>query len=529
VDDPVDERVRRRRVGILDQQRERSGARRHTRPAEGRSRSVAVGSVRARDLPAVREIVADERQAGRRLETEAPVRESILPGPLGRNAARDEMWQPTNDAAKRVLKFHAREVARAPLYVRLNDSTGRHAAPERRKASLCYARRMKLDGRLAAWREADLISAEQAHAIRAFEEDRRGSATSWVVVALGALGALAVVSGLISLVAANWSNIPAGVKLGAGLALLAGSLAGAAAADRAARSALADLLLFAHGGLVLAMIGLVAQTYHLSGAPWRALALAAALTIPAAVVSQRSLLSDLPAAFALLFVWLLVEHDRRVQQFTGYGLGQALLFAAAASVLLFVGEAVQSLHPAATRALRRWGAAVLAGVSLAAALSWTVHWSGQTPSGSLAVCAACGGVWVAWFVRKKNAPLVVAALALSALVLGAAFVTGRSVSVTLLPAVRAGTTTARLLGFALFCTAGGAFAVAAARSGSRWRTNLFAAVVAVRVFALFVEVVRSLAFTGVGLLVTGAAFCAVAFGFWMLRDALPVREVAGDG
>src|ERR1700716_137168 len=132
---------------------------------------------------------------------------------------------------------------------------------------------MKLQKKLAAWSEAKLISPEQARAIAEYES-RRGGAGTWIVFALGAVGGLAVVAGLISLIAANWDEISPALKLAATFALLAGSLAAAHRLSRGGRTLASDLFLIAHAGLVLAMIGLVAQVYNLSGAPWRALALA---------------------------------------------------------------------------------------------------------------------------------------------------------------------------------------------------------------------------------------------------------------
>jgi hypothetical protein len=83
---------------------------------------------------------------------------------------------------------------------------------------------------------------------------------------------------------------------------------------------------------------------------------------------------------------------------------------------------------------------------------------------------------------------------------------------------------ARFLGFALFCVAGAAFAVAAAQAGSRRLTNLFTLAIAARIIALFLEVLSTLALTGLSLLLTGAVFCAVAWAWWRLHAVLPVNE-----
>jgi uncharacterized membrane protein len=375
---------------------------------------------------------------------------------------------------------------------------------------------MNLDARLAAWREAALVTEEQARAIREFEEKRRGNSRTWVVGALGALGGLAIAAGLVSLVASNWERIAPGVKLAAAFALLAGCLAAAYACSRDGRTLASDLFLFAHGGISLALIGLVSQVYHLSGAPWRALALATAIAIPAAAISDRALSSDLAVAFALATVWLVVEKSAYAIL---RGFGAALVWAAAGAVLLFLAEAVRRVHPAATRALRRWGGAVLFAVSIAAAFAWSIDWGRGTLLAVGALCAVLAAAWIARLAWKRQGPLVVAALALTFLILGP----------SALSHVRSSEAGLRFIGFALFCTAGVAFAMGAAQAGSRRLTNLFTLAVAGRVLLLFVEVLKSLALTGVGLLLTGVVFCAIAWGWWKLHDALPVQEVARDG
>ena len=90
---------------------------------------------------------------------------------------------------------------------------------------------------------AQLVSREQAERIIAFESaHERSGVARWGAWAFGALGALALAVGVISLVAANWDALAAGVKLGAGLVLLVGAL-GAAAALRSPELAWARSLL----------------------------------------------------------------------------------------------------------------------------------------------------------------------------------------------------------------------------------------------------------------------------------------------
>ncbi|HTV21453.1 MAG TPA: DUF2157 domain-containing protein, partial [Polyangiaceae bacterium] len=60
------------------------------------------------------------------------------------------------------------------------------------------------------WREAELLSPEQAERIRAFEKERERPT---LLYAVAGLAGLAVAIGLVSIVAANWDLIPGRMKL----------------------------------------------------------------------------------------------------------------------------------------------------------------------------------------------------------------------------------------------------------------------------------------------------------------------------
>lgn len=376
---------------------------------------------------------------------------------------------------------------------------------------------MKLGRKLADWREANLITAEQVRAILAFERERTGSA-NWIVLALGAVGALGVVTGIISLIAANWDEIPPAVKLAAALAMLVASLAAAYHFSREEKTVASDLFLATHAGLVLAMIGLVGQVYHLAGAPWRALALAAALAIPAALIARHSLLGDIAIGYALAALALFLHDEGRGRPWLE-GLGWVLLGASVGGVLLLLADALEQVHPLAVRALRRWGMGLLFAAAILAAVAWSLAWSGRTHPPMMGLASVVAAACVVRLVWLRKGAVVPGAAAFAALVVGAAWMSGG------LPGSwHALDATTRFLGFALFCAAGGAFAVGAAKAGSRRLTNLFTLAIAARIVVLFLEVLKTLALTGFGLLLTGAVFCAVAWAWWRVHRALPVSE-----
>jgi uncharacterized membrane protein len=374
---------------------------------------------------------------------------------------------------------------------------------------------MKVGRKLAEWQEANLITTEQARGILAFESERSRSA-NWIVLALGAVGALGVVTGIISLIASNWDEIPPALKLAGALAMLVGSLA-AAYHFSGEKTLASDLFLAAHAGLVLAMIGLVGQVYHLSGAPWRALALAAAIAIPAALIARHSLLTDFAIGYALAALALFLG-ERRGRPWLD-GLGWVLLGASIGALLLVLAGSLEQVHPPAVRALRRWGAGLLFAGALLSAVAWSIAWSGRTHPPMMIVAVVVTAACLLRLLWLGKGAVALGAAALAALIVGAAWLSGRVPG-----GWHAVDAPARSLGFALFCAAGGGFAVGAARAGSRRLTNLFTLAIAARIVVLFLEVLKTLALTGFGLLLTGAVFCGVAWTWWRLHRALPVSE-----
>jgi hypothetical protein len=136
---------------------------------------------------------------------------------------------------------------------------------------------MSVKRKLTEWHAAGLLSAEDAAGILQYEEQRQRQ-RPYLLYALGGLGALAVATGVLALVASNWDAIPPAVKLGADLLLVAALSAGLVRADAKHASWVRETLILLQYGVVLASIGLVSQVYHLGGEPYQALLVWSALT-----------------------------------------------------------------------------------------------------------------------------------------------------------------------------------------------------------------------------------------------------------
>jgi uncharacterized membrane protein len=151
---------------------------------------------------------------------------------------------------------------------------------------------MALEPMLKRWTEAGLIQPDQAERIAQFEKER-GRPT--LLYAISGLAALAMAIGVISIVAANWDEIPAAAKLCADLLLLAGLGYGVLSLHSRGPAWLSEASILVLYGLTLASIALVGQVYQLGGKVEVALSVWTALT--AALMAQGRTLQ-------LGFVWL---------------------------------------------------------------------------------------------------------------------------------------------------------------------------------------------------------------------------------
>jgi uncharacterized membrane protein len=136
---------------------------------------------------------------------------------------------------------------------------------------------MALDHQLKRWKDAELVSAEQAERILAFEKQRQRPS---LVYAVAGLAALAIAIGLVSIVAANWDLIPGRMKLA--LDALTVILVGQAVVYIGKREPgwALEAALVTYYGLVLASIALIGQVYQLGGNAAHALLAWSVLTVP---------------------------------------------------------------------------------------------------------------------------------------------------------------------------------------------------------------------------------------------------------
>ncbi len=143
------------------------------------------------------------------------------------------------------------------------------------------------------WQNAGLIDADTAQRIRKFEADRSRPLGLWSLIGLGAL---AIGLGIISVVAANWDDIPGMVRLTIHALLIAGISAGIyllQPRDGFLGLYLKDVLLFILAVLGATFFGHLGQVYQTSSPLWQPLATWLFLFSPLLLLAGRGWLISL--------------------------------------------------------------------------------------------------------------------------------------------------------------------------------------------------------------------------------------------
>jgi hypothetical protein len=143
-----------------------------------------------------------------------------------------------------------------------------------------------LNKKLGDWVARGLISLDQADRIRQHESSDHQ--TSWILSGTLILGAVVICIGLVSLIAANWENVPDAVKLGANFALLIGLVWGADRSWAHQRMILFETLLVILILSCLGSIGLISQIFHTGGKLEHALLFWCFITLPVSLLARRS-------------------------------------------------------------------------------------------------------------------------------------------------------------------------------------------------------------------------------------------------
>lgn len=375
------------------------------------------------------------------------------------------------------------------------------------------------EGKLRAWEEAGLVDAATAARIRQWEADHARPLALWAVIGIAAL---AIGLGVVSVVAANWEDIPGHVRLSIHFALMIG-MAGFIAAKGwglAGRQPwLQEASLFVLAMLGLTFLGHVGQVYQTTSPLWQPMALWLLLFVPLLVMEGLSWLSAALVMSALVFtVWSHVtDSDQGTPHSvttirSAFEIGLPVLVAGLAAMMRGRSRRVTFWRRMEQLAL----AYSVSGASLMAMLSAFEHWPDHSDAGQLllgltvlAAMAAATGFWVA----KVQADA--AGRATCGILLGCALVSFAFWTLSGSSAV------AGLLFMALWA----AIAGAAMYAGWRGVFQGAVAVIALRLIILSFELAGDLLSSGFGLIISGLLILAIA---WAAMDVskrfAPLKE-----
>lgn len=361
--------------------------------------------------------------------------------------------------------------------------------------------------KIARWHEAGVIDAATRDRLLAYEA---GHARPLLLWAVWGIGALAIGLGFVSVVAANWEDIPGLVRLSVHLALIAALLALLLFHEErlAAQSPWAvEALAFITAALGLTFFGHLGQVYQTSSPLWQPLAVWLALFAPLLLLTGRGW----PTALAVVggAGWTAWEYATFI---TGYGAardpGTAWLAWLGAAVALPVALALaggwmraRSLRPDFWRRVEQLALAYA--VALASLACAVASGGGFGEGGLLAgtPSLACGIVVALTGIAHYAArPGVSGQMA-------AAIITEAGISIVAAEWANDRTVPAALLFFVLWA------GIAAGALTAHWRGvfQLAVGVIALRLVILSFELAADLLTSGFGLILAGVMILGVAW------------------
>ncbi len=378
---------------------------------------------------------------------------------------------------------------------------------------------------LKRWRDAGLIDDGAVARIAAWEAAHRRPVWLW---ALSGMGALAIGLGVVALVAANWEDIPAWLKLSGDLLLTALCTVLVFVAWQRERTwprEIGALLLF---GLIISGIALIGQVYQLQSDPWQALLTWLALCTPFLALVAFTRLAGALWAAAALGTWFAayeaLERSVASLQSTSHTHYFHLLLYLPACLMIVVAVARRRWPPAEDQG------EVLLRLSLAG-LVGAVSATMIAVDSSIVSTAAPIEVWIGGVATLLAASVLWRAIgapqrhhAIALLGLSLAIWTSTLLLAILWTGERGAGFEASLgLLFIVYWSAIGGLA---ARVGQRVLFGLAFTVVGVRLLILYFEAIGGLTATGLGLIGGGVLCLALTWAGWQLtrrmaRGAIP--------
>ncbi len=384
---------------------------------------------------------------------------------------------------------------------------------------------MSLESKLERWQQAGVIDADTRARIEAFE---RANEKPLLLYTLGALGAVTVAIGIVSIVAANWDGIGKGVKLSLDLLLGAGLAAGLYASVTRQRHWATEVLTGIYYGFAIASLALIGQIYQLGSPTHHALLAWSLSTLPVMHLARTPLLA-LVWLSGLLWTQIdtsafyldrLHEHSRYDDALLGNMVASEIVLSFAAYLLAARIPWLVRERPAVSAAWTNtvWTLLWLGGVSLGFLFYVEIDRS-DVLTWSLAVVLVVLGGLIAALPRLYPVlgPRSVLGLRVLLGAIGAVFVLGTAIAREELQAIGA---IAQVLILAVA-------AWTALQLGRVRLFNMITGLIALRVLVTYFEVFGSMLDTGVGMISGGLLTLLLAWVWKRKSPELAARFAAG--
>lgn len=378
---------------------------------------------------------------------------------------------------------------------------------------------MNIKAKLTAWENAALITSGQKEQILSFENARKRPFLYYTFLFISCM---CIGTGIISVIAYNWENISDFAKLFCYFILLAAT-GTAVFQSRIKEKTLAfESLSLLFAAMVMAGIGLIAQVYDLRAENLRAVLLWSVITLPLMLLCRKPFLAGLWLfGFSAAFYAELINIEA-IQEFMEKALRNApfWLFWADLLIKLAILRVLYAfkLTGQLAKAGRFWfyvcfafyilnmelsglffGSAYPYFTTLPASLSPWLYW--------LPGLAAFGILW--WFCRRdeKYSLFLTAMLAAAVYSIIRTYTSGSE-------------TFAEILSAALTIFVLLACQIYAYRGGWIKTMNFCAALIALRFFIIYLQVFGSMLDTGIGLIISGLVFLAIALSLHKVSSFL---------
>lgn len=375
---------------------------------------------------------------------------------------------------------------------------------------------INLKHKLMTWVENGLITSDQRQRILAFE-DRQGS-KPWVLYGIAGIGVTALVTGIISLVAANWEIIPAWLKLVN--YFLIQSAAGFLYLRFDRKPGLwREVFLTTFSLLFFAGIGLIAQIYNLHGDGWEALLLWLGITLPITLRAQSGMICHIWMLTSLVTSWIWATAGSNIHLEE-----QRICLATAVPFLLtalgFWAQKFVTLNERFRTASVVWGigALLICGTPMAN-FSWADSHHYSIGLEKLVV------PWIALLIAVAGSLVRPNASPTQRMTTAALFV---AVGIYLtIPVTRSEWHQHSVMGAIGFIVVWALAAAAASLANYRRLFDVASLVIAIRFIVIYFEVFGSLTYTGVGLIASGVVILGVVAIWYKLRKNIVGGKAGG--